>query len=378
MTVAVLELPALRYETHLRDYALSDAESPLSWIQVARTGKFVSSRYGEFEITPADLRQMYSNFKSVTPKPPTRLAVDYDHLSMNPERPEDGKAAGWFVDLQLRNNNHELWAQVEWTPKAAESIKTKEYQFVSPTFVKNYRYKDGTTIGTTLISAAITNHPFLEGMAALTLSMSGENIAIAQPEAQMQKIKAKDVNGNDVEIALDSLSADALAQHPHVLSLSKQKTDPPAEIKTLSDTVNTLQSTVTSLSEKLTASETARQAAELRLSDERAESRVKELTRAGRIKTDEATQKFALKMAKLSDADFNEWVSTLPEAVVKLNTEHGSGHAPVESDAEKRFIAEVEKYERDHKVGRGAAISAVALADPALARAYRLSLNGMA
>ncbi len=36
--------------------------------------------------------------------------------------------------------------------------------------MKDHAHKDGTKIGTTLLAAAITNHPFLEGMQALTLN----------------------------------------------------------------------------------------------------------------------------------------------------------------------------------------------------------------
>jgi hypothetical protein len=143
---------------------------PKSWMQVARVGNFVSQRYGKFAITKDDLTQMLSNFRTITPKAPTKLPVDYDHLSMDPQKPGDGMAAGWIADLQLRENGAELWALVEWTPSAADAIKSRQYQFVSPSFVKDYVYKDGNVIGTTLLAAAITNHPFLEGMAALTLS----------------------------------------------------------------------------------------------------------------------------------------------------------------------------------------------------------------
>lgn len=140
-----------------------------SWIQIVRTGTFVSDRYGRFSITTDDLRTMLRNFTTVTPKAPTRLPVDYDHLSLDPKRPGDGIAAGWIADLALRNDHTELWARVEWTAEAAKRIAAKEYQFISPTFVKNHTAKDGTTIGATLLAAAVTNHPFLEGMQAITL-----------------------------------------------------------------------------------------------------------------------------------------------------------------------------------------------------------------
>src|SRR5881394_3698339 len=159
----------LSYPTHLSEVALEAAPAAAgiapgsqSWIQVARTGEFVSQRYGEFAITREDLAQMVHNFKTVTPKAPTRLPIDYDHLSMDPQKPGDGIAAGWVNDLTLRNDGDELWALVEWTPEGAEAVQNKHYQFVSPSFVKDYTDKTGTPIGTTLLAAAITNHPFLE------------------------------------------------------------------------------------------------------------------------------------------------------------------------------------------------------------------------
>ncbi len=42
--------------------------------------------------------------------------------------PGDGAAAGWMKRLELRANGDELWAEVAWTPKAAEAIKNREYQ----------------------------------------------------------------------------------------------------------------------------------------------------------------------------------------------------------------------------------------------------------
>lgn len=151
--------------------AENGSTAPRSWIQLAKTGAFHSNRYGKFSITRDDLAQMLHNFNNVTPKPPTEVPVDWDHLSMQePTHPGDGAAAGWMKKLELRDNGETLWAEVEWTPKAAEAIKNREYQFVSPSFVKDHTHKDGKKIGTTLLAAAVTNHPFLEGMAALTLA----------------------------------------------------------------------------------------------------------------------------------------------------------------------------------------------------------------
>ncbi len=149
--------------------ASSEAASRRSWIQLARTGSFVSKRYGKFAITKTDLSEMLHNFREITPKAPTQLPIDYDHLSMDPKKPGDGIAAGWLEKVELRENGDELWGQVSWTPDGAERIAKQEYRYVSPSFIKDHTHKDGTKIGTTLLAAAITNHPFLEGMQAVTL-----------------------------------------------------------------------------------------------------------------------------------------------------------------------------------------------------------------
>jgi hypothetical protein len=146
------------------------ADALRSTIQIARTGAFVSKRYGKFAITREDLAQMLHNFENVTPKPPTELPIDFDHLSMDPKKPGDGMAAGWMKKLELREDGDELWAEVEWTDDGADRIRNKEYRFISPSFIKDHTHKDGTKIGTTLLAAAITNHPFLEGMNALALN----------------------------------------------------------------------------------------------------------------------------------------------------------------------------------------------------------------
>lgn len=162
----ILSLPSL---VSLATTKADTADAPRSWIQLAKTGTFHSSRYGRFSITRDDLAQMLHNFRNVTPAAPTELPIDYDHLSMDPKRPGDGKAAGWLKNVELRAEGEELWGEVEWTPEAADLIQNRAYRFVSPSFVKDHTHKDGRKIGTTLLAAAITNHPFLESMQALTL-----------------------------------------------------------------------------------------------------------------------------------------------------------------------------------------------------------------
>jgi hypothetical protein len=141
------------------------AETPAqSWIQLARTGSFVSNRYGQFAITTDDLKMMAANFTpDVTP-------IDYDHTSMQENlKPGDGIAAGWLKAVELRDGGSTLWGRVEWTPEAEQRIEHREYRFVSPSFVKDYTTAKGEKVGTKLLAAALTNLPFLPEMAAVTL-----------------------------------------------------------------------------------------------------------------------------------------------------------------------------------------------------------------
>lgn len=167
-----------------RAIALADDDTgtgpATTWIQVLRAGKFWSSRYKDFSITKAILKRMVENFRTVTPKAPTELPLDYNHGTNQPDTIEQGKAAGWIKDVELRGDNAELWAQVELTPEAADLVRNKEYRYVSATFEFEHVHTDGElrkkNIGATLMAAALTNTPFVEGMEPVTL---GKQAAIA-------------------------------------------------------------------------------------------------------------------------------------------------------------------------------------------------------
>ena len=223
----ILSLPSL-----VSLAATDDTAAPRSWIQLARTGSFTSSRYGKFAITKDDLSQMLSNFNNITPKAPTELPIDYDHLSMDPKKPGDGIAAGWMKRLELREDGTELWGEIAWTPDAAKRIEAKEYRFVSPSFVKEYTHKDGRKIGTTLLAAAITNHPFLESMHALTLysfGAMGDLALVDAPATATEETTMQDTKTTETDI--EQKAAAFLRRLPKdyttadVLSLSRQYPD---------------------------------------------------------------------------------------------------------------------------------------------------------
>lgn len=150
---------------------LADATSRDPWVQLAVTGHFHSPIYGQFSITPDDLSTILRNYETEHPKAPTELMLDYEHRSVNPQTPEDGHAAGWFKELQLRGDGKELWARVELTEDAASAVRAKKYRYISPEIHRRFKSRTSNReLGYTLLAAALTNRPFLTGMAPIELS----------------------------------------------------------------------------------------------------------------------------------------------------------------------------------------------------------------
>ena len=138
-----------------------------STVQVFRTGKFKHPLYGTFTITDDDLDQMMANFTTHRPKSPTELVVDYEHMSTDGR--QIAPAAGWVKGLVRKDG--ELFAKVQWTARAADMIKAGEYRFISPEWHMHYKEKEsGKDIGPTLLSMALTNRPFIEGMQSVVLN----------------------------------------------------------------------------------------------------------------------------------------------------------------------------------------------------------------
>ena len=157
-----------RYEKVLVSLAESD-ETNTGQIQIALTGKWEHEYYGTIEITKNHLREFVKNFDEGK----RDVVVDYQHSSHSPD-PDQAKAAGWVKELTLKNRGKELWGTVEWTEKAAVHIRAGEYKHISPEFVLEYKEKEnGNDVGATLLAVALTNRPFLEGMAPVVLMENG-------------------------------------------------------------------------------------------------------------------------------------------------------------------------------------------------------------
>ena len=93
----------------------------------------------------------------------TPLVVDYEHQTIH--APDNGKpapAAGWIESLEAGQDG--LYATVKWTDTARAFIRADEYRYISPVF--SFDPETGAVLE--VKSAALTNYPALDGMAAVT------------------------------------------------------------------------------------------------------------------------------------------------------------------------------------------------------------------
>jgi phage I-like protein len=95
-----------------------------SWIQALPVGKFEHPVYGQMDFTPDRIKKFAASVKSKVRG--IELDIDYDHKA------QDGKAAGWVKDADVRPDG--LYLQVDWTSRAAEAIRAGEYRYFSPEF----------------------------------------------------------------------------------------------------------------------------------------------------------------------------------------------------------------------------------------------------
>lgn len=167
---------------------LRDGEKPCSDIQIMRTGDFEHPWYGDFSITEKDFDDIIKNFTEGD----RDVVVDYNHQSLGWD-PEAAKAAGWVTKVFVQDGG--LFATVEWNDDAVEYIEKDEYRYISPEFEQSARHKEtGEKLGTVLYAVALTNRPFLEGMAPVALAEGVEIPEFYRPAKPKPEVRRTSMN----------------------------------------------------------------------------------------------------------------------------------------------------------------------------------------
>lgn len=160
------------------DLSADTGETVTKRIHIAQIGRFKDPRYGTFEITATDVdswkRLLADEFQGEVP-------IDYDH-NTDKAGPTGSKAAAWIKSIIQDGVN--VLADVTFTPDGAESVRKREYRYISPTFVSDYKDKLQKSRGPALLRAALTNNPFLRDMPAISLSaapLEAERVELGAP-----------------------------------------------------------------------------------------------------------------------------------------------------------------------------------------------------
>jgi phage I-like protein len=143
-------------------------------MQILKVGEFFHEKYGKFQITKKMLSEMVENFKKGVRG--VRPALDYSHNS-------EDVAAGWFRDLYLENDS-ELWADIEMTPKGTKVLSDKEFGYTSAEFDPAYETNETPTkkVGAVLLGAGLTNRPVIKNMKPVIELSEGGKMDIKELE----------------------------------------------------------------------------------------------------------------------------------------------------------------------------------------------------
>ncbi len=124
----------------------------------------VHSQKGDFNVDEESFELIRKQFKDRK----LDLVIDYEHQTLSDVQ---APAGGWIKDLY--KGEDAIIAKVEWTAKAAEYLKNKEYRYLSPVVLVRKRDQKATAIH----SVALTNTPAIDGMFALMNSLDIEGIS---------------------------------------------------------------------------------------------------------------------------------------------------------------------------------------------------------
>ena len=110
-------------------------------------------------------RDIAANIINKTNLSKDKKVIDYDHQTLEAKNNgHTAPAAGWFKRLEWIDGLGLFALGVEWTDRAKQFIKNKEYRYISP--VMSYDKQTGEI--TDILLAALVNYPAIDGMAGVS------------------------------------------------------------------------------------------------------------------------------------------------------------------------------------------------------------------
>lgn len=119
---------------------------------------YISSEKGDFIVD----RESFQMMKEYMQHRKVDIVIDYEHQTLHDIQ---APAGGWIKELMLKNDG--IFAKVEWTARAKEYLKNKEYRYLSPVVLVRQKDKKASQ----LHSVALTNTPAINGMTPIINSI---------------------------------------------------------------------------------------------------------------------------------------------------------------------------------------------------------------
>lgn len=193
------------------------------WIEVMPEVDSAENGGKKFVVTRADLEVYADSIRANG----GNTVVDYDHEGDS----ENGstRASGWFTgqaDVRDTDRGPILYAEVQWTPIAAQAIRDGEYRFISPVFTFHDRdAKTGVlTRAKDLIAATLTNRPFFKALSPV--------VAAEAPTTEGEEMSLLDKLRQRLGLPEDATEDDVLAKFETPEPPAPEPTDPKPEAET--------------------------------------------------------------------------------------------------------------------------------------------------
>lgn len=132
------------------------AQYPHKLVKLLPLG-LVHSLKGDFLVDNESYQAIRSKFNERQ----LQIPVDYEHQTL---KDMQAPAAGWIQDIVLKSDG--IYGAVDWTERAAEYLKNREYRYLSPVILT--RSKDRKVVA--LHSVALTNTPAIDAMTPIVNS----------------------------------------------------------------------------------------------------------------------------------------------------------------------------------------------------------------
>ena len=292
-------------------------------VQLMRTCTFYHKEYGKVDITRQLFDEMVRNH--VNNVRGIEVFIDYAHESHS-------IAAGCIKSLDIREVSlgenldgeerieHQLWADVDWTPKGRKVLSDKEFAYLSADFDPNYKDNENPTqsVGAVLLGAGLTNRPVIKRMkSAIQLSEFSETI-----------IKENEMTNEEFQKLLDAKTIKLADAESNLDDAKKELSDSEAKLAQIDSIMQDMGvSSVEELMKKI--QEMSKDNVELAEAKEKTEKESKLNVLLSEGKITQAQKEIAAKLEKTS---FDSYIALaeMNEKTVKLD-ESGNNETPTES-----------------------------------------------